>query len=696
MKTSAHSLRKYAPLAVAVAMALSFPLAAQADALISPDLQSRLATADSHEVIVTFSDRSQMTRLASLTTRIRQLKELPMAGAVLTSAQVKLVSTWPGVESVYFNAPLKYFNYGAGEYTGGHVVHDQIGLKGKGQMIAVIDSGVDGTHPDIAFGKTLAQNVKIVGDLDLVGASMYLENLADTDTSSGHGTHVAGTVAGTGEASLNDPRRPRYYAGIAPEAKLVGISTGEGINILFALEGFDYALANQQKYGIDVITNSWGSSVSVYDPNNPINKASYEAYRRGMVVAFAAGNDGPTEDTLNPYAIVPWVINVGSGTKTGELSDFSSQGVPGDFYKHIDVVAPGSSIQSTKAIGTPLPYTGPLVDATDPTYSAYYATLSGTSMATPFIAGTVALLLEANPELSPDQIEMILMKTAKPMPYGYHEVGTGYVDVLAAVDLASKTVGTRQGFLQGVTAWSSQGKWNALADGDALASYAGSWSAVSAAGATDGGYKKASVSKKSAPRVSFAFQGRDFQVQYPRDAKGGLADVYVDGLYRGTINFYAASTGYTGRFPLRMAGSGLHVVEIRGTKGNVYFDGALVDGKLFPTTTKLVDETQTFTGVMGPSAENLEIDSYPITVGNDVTTIKAQLGWSGGVDLDFSLVDPDGVEVSSGATLANPEVLEYAVTKPGTYTYQVKGYATLLANYTLTSTQTRAVTTASP
>jgi hypothetical protein len=695
MKNST-SLRKHAPLAVAVAMALSFPFAAQADALISPDLQSRLATADSHEVIVTFSDRSQMTRLASLTTRIRQLKELPMAGAVLTSAQVKLVSTWPGVESVYFNAPLKYFNYGAGEYTGGHVVHDQIGLKGKGQMIAVIDSGVDGTHPDIAFGKTLAQNVKIVGDLDLVGASMYLENLSDTDTSSGHGTHVAGIVAGTGEASLNDPRRPRYYAGIAPEAKLVGISTGEGINILFALEGFDYALANQQRYGIDVITNSWGSSVSVYDPNNPINKASYEAYRRGMVVAFAAGNDGPDEDTLNPYAIVPWVINVGSGTKAGALSDFSSQGVPGDFYKHIDVVAPGSSIQSTKAIGTPLPYTGPLVDATDPTYSAYYATLSGTSMATPFIAGTVALLLEANPELSPDQIEMILMKTAKPMPYGYHEVGTGYVDVLAAVDLASKTVGTRQGFLQGVTAWSSQGKWNALADGDALASYSGSWSAVSAAGATDGGYKKASVSKKSVPRVGFAFQGRDFQVQYPRDAKGGLADVYVDGLYRGTINFYSASTGYTGRFPLRMASSGLHVVEIRGTKGHVYFDGALVDGKLFPTTTKLVDETQAFTGVMGPSAENLEIDSYPITVGNDVTTIKAQLGWSGGVDLDFSLVDPDGVEVASGATLANPEVLEYAVTKPGTYTYRVKGYATLVANYTLTSTQTRAVTTASP
>jgi serine protease AprX len=135
---------------------------------------------------------------------------------------------------------------------------------------------------------------------------------------------------------------------------------------------------------------------------------------------------------------------------------------------------------------------------------------------------------------------------------------------------------------------------------------------------------------------------------------------------------------------------------LRGTKGNVYFDGALVDGKLFATTTKLVDETQSFTGLMGPSANNLEVDSYPISVGNDVTTIKATLAWSGGVDLDFALIDPDGVEVASGASLGNPEALEFAVTKPGTYTYQVRGYAAVVANYTLTSTQTRAMTTAQP
>jgi hypothetical protein len=446
-----------------------------------------------------------------------------------------------------------------------------------------------------------------------------------------------------------------------------------------------------------VISNSWGSSVSVYDPNSPVNKASYEAYRRGMVVAFAAGNDGPAEDTLNPYAIVPWVINVGSGTKTGELSDFSSQGLPGDFYKHIDVVAPGSNIQSTRALGTPLPAAGPILDSTDPTYTAFYASMSGTSMATPFVAGTVALLLEANPDLSPDQVEMILMQSAKPMAgLGYHQVGAGYIDVLAAVDLASKTTGTRQGFLAGVTAWSSQGKWVPVADGDPLVALSGSWTSVAAAGATDGSYRKATVSKKSVPRASFACQGRSFQLQYPRDSKGGLADVYVDGVYRGQLNFYSATASASGRFPYTSDSSGLHLVELRAVKGNAYFDGALVDGKLFATNTKLVDESQTFNGLMGPSAQNLEIDSYPITVGSNVTTIKAELGWSGGVDIDFSLVDPDGVEVASGATLNNPEVLEFAVTKPGTYTYQVKGYATVAANYTLKSTQTRAETTVVP
>ncbi|MHB8913390.1 MAG: S8 family serine peptidase, partial [Lysobacter sp.] len=201
-------------LMLAVSAGLAFSLGAQAEALISSDLKQRLSTAPMHEVIVTFSDRSKIAQLANLAATTRALQELPMAGAVLTSAQVDQVAQWDGVESIYFNAPLEYFNYEAGEITGGHVVHDQIGLRGTGITVAVIDSGIDANHPDLQLGSKTIQNVKIVGDLGLTGTTAYLENQPNTDTSSGHGTHVAGTVAGIGFASAGDERRPNYYSGI--------------------------------------------------------------------------------------------------------------------------------------------------------------------------------------------------------------------------------------------------------------------------------------------------------------------------------------------------------------------------------------------------------------------------------------------------------------------------------------------------
>ncbi len=106
-----------------------------------------------------------------------------------------------------------------------------------------------------------------------------------------------------------------------------------------------------------------------------------------------------------------------------------------------------------------------------------------------------------------------------------------------------------------------------------------------------------------------------------------------------------------------------------------------------------MDESQTFSGTMGPSASDLEIDRYTIQVGSDATTIKGRLAWTGVLDLDVYLVDPSGARVASGATLANPETCEYTVQLPGTYTFEVTGFATVAATYTLTSTVTRAIST---
>ena len=483
---------------------------------------------------------------------------------------MRQVAQCDGVESIYFDAPLKYHNYDAGQITNRHTVHDQLALKGKGVTIAVLDSGVDATHPDLPRGTKVVHNVKLLGDLGVAGATAVIENVPNTDTSSGHGTHVAGTVGGTGEASLNDARRPRAHDGIAPDSFIVGLGAGEAISILYAIQGFDYALANREKYSIDIITNSWGSAAGPYDPSNPINNASYAAYREGMVVAFAAGNDGPGDDTLNPYAVVPWVINVGSGTKAKDISDFSSRGVEGDFYKHIGLIAPGSSIISTRAPNTPLPLTGPVIDPANPTYNAYYARLSGTSMATPFVAGSAAVLLEANPNLSPDEIENILVSTASPMNDPFHAVGGGYIDVLAAVDMATKLTGQRGAVLQGVTRWSSKGAWIIANENDPLISYTAGWTNATGTNATDSTYKRATVTKKSVPRLMLAFEARDAHLLYPQDARGGVAEVYVDGRKVAPISFYSVSPTRAS-LPLTDLGAGIHKVELRGISGNVYF-----------------------------------------------------------------------------------------------------------------------------
>jgi serine protease AprX len=656
---------------------------ASAAAILDPVLAPRLSNAGPHDVVITFERAADTSALAGLGVRFVRLPQLRMAGARLSAAQVAVVRQWPSVQSIYFNAPLKYSNYTSGAITGGHYVHDTLGMKGAGTTIAVLDSGVDGTHPDLTFGTNLVQNVKLIGDLGLAGVSTALENVPNTDTSSGHGTHVAGTVGGTGAASASDSRRPAYYAGIAPEASMVGIGAGEGISILHALLGFEWALANQQRYSIDIITNSWGGGDgSAFDPNNPINLASFEAYRRGMVVTFAASNSGPDENTLNQYAIAPWVINVAAGDANKQLADFSSRGVAGDEIKHPDITAPGSDIASTRAVGTALGALGPVIDPNHPDYLLRYATMSGTSMATPFVAGTAALLINANPQLSPDQIEQTLIATADPMPgYALHQVGAGYIDVRGAVESAINASGQRAAFLSGDTAWSRQGAWNSVTAGDSRLRYVGNWTVEGNSRVADAASGGGSVHAK--------FTGTAFKLLHAQSADGGTADIYVDGVKRGTVNFNG--TAGVRRAPIVGLDAGTHTVELRVVSGKARLDGLLLEGELFADQTAFVDSTQTFTGTMGPSAADLEIDRYTVQVPADATTLKGDLSWTGALDLDMYLVDPGGARVASGSTSANPERFEYTVRQTGTYTVEVTGFATAAASYTLKSTVTRAI-----
>jgi serine protease AprX len=326
-----------------------------------------------------------------------------------------------GLVSVYQDAPLSFFLAESVSLVKADTSRLQYGLSGKGVGVAIIDSGLDATHPDLPYGSTVVKNVKVVGSVaDSLAGGIYLD-AANTDLSSGHGTHVAGIVAASGSASGGK------YRGVAPGARLVGIGTGEAITILYALEGLDYALRDdvRLKYNLRVINNSWGANGGDFEPYNPVNLATKRAHDLGVAVVFAAGNNGPEAGTLNPYSASPCVLSVAAGDKAGNLSAYSSRGVSGDSLLHPDVTAPGDKITSTRSL------TGLLTAPTGG--SAYYTSLSGSSMAAPHVAGTLALMFEANPSLTPGQAFTAIEKSATPLVQPSWEAGAGYLDALGSV-----------------------------------------------------------------------------------------------------------------------------------------------------------------------------------------------------------------------------------------------------------------------
>jgi serine protease AprX len=408
-----------------------YPVSAvKIDPVLSPVLQSA-GLGEPIQAVLTFDHYPTATELLAIGAtgvQVRPLRALPMVGVQGTSLQIRLLPALPGLRSIYFNRRLTYFLDESVPLIGAHRVGNELGYTGRGVTVAVIDSGIDATHRDLPFGTKVVQNVKLAPELFGAGP-LVLEGLANTDTSSGHGTHVAGIAGGSGAALAGK------YRGVAIGSKLVGIGAGEALFMLTALEGFDWVLQNRLKYGIRVISNSWGIS-GAFAPDDPVNVASRIAHDAGLVVVFAAGNEGPASNTLNPYCVAPWVICAAAGEKDGRtLAEFSSRGIAGDPVYHPTITAPGVDIASARAttgIAVNSFFAVDLVNLGADAVS--YAAASGTSMATPHVSGTVALMLEANPALTPDQVKSALELTATPMPgYQQHEVGAGYLNAYEAV-----------------------------------------------------------------------------------------------------------------------------------------------------------------------------------------------------------------------------------------------------------------------
>lgn len=662
---------------------------------LDPNLDRALAAGGGpFEVVVTFYDRAQVSQLSALGSPTTAFSALPIAYGRLSAAQINQVLGWTSVRSVYLNTPLEYYNHDAGQVTGAHFVQNTLGYKGAGITINVLDSGIDGTREDVFFdtgnpsaGKVI-QNVKIT--LNPLGNYTYEEDQENTDTSSGHGTHVAGTVGGDGTCSAAHPLDPYYYRGCAPQSKLVGLGAGETLVILEGLGGFDYSITNQARFDTRVITNSWGGAGD-FNPDNPISQASFEAYCAGMVVTFAVGNDGPGDDTLSVYASNPWVIGVAATDDNKVLTSFSSRGTAGHDFEHPSICAPGSGIRSVRAPLTPFGDYQPFVDLNHPPSSVCYTSLSGTSMSTPFVAGAVALMLSANPDLSPDQVMEILYFTADPMPgYQFHEVGHGFINVRNAVELAVGTEGKLDEFLAGDRLWPSRGYWDIAEEDHPLLGNHGTWNQISHAQATDGSYEVGTFGYSTFRCV---FYGRSLKIEHPVGPNGGTAKLYVDGQYLKTVDFSNPTLEFGHVTAIPCQDNGAHVVDIRGqTSGEYYVDKVYADYELRDGNFGVATETKTFTG----TAINGVTTSYNVPIGADVVGIHGDISWPEAADVDLYLFDPNDVEITGneGATTKNPEVVDVAPTTPGLYRWDVAGYAGV-ANYTFTCTLTR-LTTSTP
>jgi serine protease AprX len=345
------------------------------------------------------------------------------------------------------------------------------GYNGAGIGVAVIDSGINDSHPDLWNAKET--HSRVVYHQDFTGTPTTNYSGAQYDLY-GHGTHVAGILGGNGYLSSGN------YEGVAPAVTMVdlralnALGVGTDSSVIAAIQE---AIALQNRYNIQVINLSLGRGIYESYTQDPLCQAVEAAWQSGIVVVVAAGNYGRVSiDGSDGYGTVtapgndPFVITVGAMNSTGSteqsaevMTSYTSKGPT--TYDHVvkpDIMAPGNNIVSLAAPGATLEALFPAQLVNGNNGQPDYFTLSGTSMATPVVSGTVALLIEQNGNLTPDQIKARLMltsygnfptSTVATVPvlnetfteyYDLFSVGSGLLNVQAAIynnNLAPSNVG---------------------------------------------------------------------------------------------------------------------------------------------------------------------------------------------------------------------------------------------------------------
>jgi len=300
--------------------------------------------------------------------------------------------------------------------------------KAPGIGVAILDSGISSTNPNFNLWHT--GNSRIVYSQSFVGG--------DTNDEYGHGTHVAGIAVGTDNVTTVIAKSTRGFGGVAPDANIINLKvlngSGNGTDAS-VIAGIDAAISLMSTYNIRVMNLSLGRPITQSYKTDPLCQAVEAAWKAGIVVVVAAGNDGRDNSMgTSGYGTIyapgndPYIITVGASNDNGDyersddiMTTYSSKGPT--VIDHIvkpDLVAPGNLVVSAQSVGSMLVTEYPAnqipTDDYNPAgssaWSPYFFTLSGTSMATPVVSGGAAMLIDGNPSLTPDQIKAKLMRTA--------------------------------------------------------------------------------------------------------------------------------------------------------------------------------------------------------------------------------------------------------------------------------------------
>jgi serine protease AprX len=382
------------------------------------------------------------------------IAKLPIINGVaveISAGSAQTLGRNPAVESVSFNAPVRGESHGWDSNGGSNVDPSDIvtaynrsirspsvwdeGYTGDGVGVALVDTGIAGDLPDFRVSARNATS-------RVIASAVVNPDAATAGDGYGHGTHVAGLIAGNGANRAKSDPLDGKYVGVAPDADLISVKVADedgNATVLDVIEGLQFTVDHRADYNIRVVNLSLKSTEPASYLTDPLDAAVEAAWNNGIVVVAAAGNTGTAPDAVS-YAPAndPYVITVGgvddAGTKTNvddRLASWSSRGTTQDGFAKPDILAPGAGLVSTIAPGSD--YLG--LCPTCVTDGQYFR-VGGTSMAAGVVSGQVALMLDAHPRWSPNQVKAQIVKRSRPV---YAPVGTtGH----ALVNSAGEPVGS--------------------------------------------------------------------------------------------------------------------------------------------------------------------------------------------------------------------------------------------------------------